>query len=85
MLSRISSSEDSDPNISFHVNTEKSSSIAVYEYFSAKVSQTRSDQVTKSWMFYFGVSVLLAMVGAISVQLLIIFDVSFKSTTCMAD
>ncbi|XP_057787999.1 uncharacterized protein LOC131005182 [Salvia miltiorrhiza] len=45
VLSRISSGEDSDPNISFHVNIEKSSSTAVYEYFSAKLSETRSDQI----------------------------------------
>lgn len=54
MLSQISSREDSDPNISVHVNIEKSSSTAVYEYFSAKLSDTISDQVTQSWMFYFG-------------------------------
>ncbi|XP_047980672.1 uncharacterized protein LOC125222216 [Salvia hispanica] len=45
VLSQISSREDSDPNISIHVNIEKSSSTAVYEYFSAKLSDTRSDQI----------------------------------------
>lgn len=73
MFSRISSREDSDPNISFHVNIEKSSSSAVYEYFSAKLSETGSDQVTKSWMFCFGFSALLPYASAISVQLLIFF------------
>ncbi|KAL1534424.1 hypothetical protein AAHA92_30600 [Salvia divinorum] len=45
VLSQISSWEHSDPNISIHVNIEKSSSTAVYEYFSAKLSDTRSDQI----------------------------------------
>ncbi|XP_042006072.1 uncharacterized protein LOC121754845 [Salvia splendens] len=45
VLSQISSGEDSDPNISFHVNIEKSSSTTVYEYFSAKLSDTISDQI----------------------------------------
>ncbi|KAH6789867.1 heat shock protein [Perilla frutescens var. frutescens] len=45
VLSKISPREDSDPNLWFHVNIEKSSSTAVYEYFSAKLLEARSDQV----------------------------------------
>lgn len=45
VLSKISPSEDSDPNLGFHVNIEKSSSTSVYEYFSAKLSETISDQI----------------------------------------
>lgn len=46
VLSKISPSEDSDPNLGFQVNIEKSSSTSVYEYFSAKLSETISNQVT---------------------------------------
>ncbi|KAI3445817.1 hypothetical protein Pfo_002482 [Paulownia fortunei] len=43
VLSQISPREDSDMNLTFHVNVEKSSSTAAYEYFSAKLSETRFD------------------------------------------
>ncbi|KAL2537123.1 hypothetical protein Fot_18514 [Forsythia ovata] len=39
----IPSNEECDGNLVFHVNLEKSSSTAVYEYFSAKLSETRFD------------------------------------------
>lgn len=42
-LSRISSREYFDVNVTFHVNIEKSSSTAAYEYFSAALTETRSD------------------------------------------
>ncbi|XP_011087978.1 uncharacterized protein LOC105169304 isoform X2 [Sesamum indicum] len=47
VLSQISPREDSDINISFYVNIEKSSSTAAYEYFSAKLSETRCDNGDK--------------------------------------
>ncbi|KAI3445814.1 hypothetical protein Pfo_002479 [Paulownia fortunei] len=43
VLSQISPREDSDMNLTFHVNFEKSSSTAAYEYFSAKLSETIFD------------------------------------------
>ncbi|KAL6517582.1 hypothetical protein OROMI_033283 [Orobanche minor] len=44
VLSRVSSREDSDNNLTFYVNIESSSSTAAYEYFSAKLSQTGFDK-----------------------------------------
>ncbi|KAM6595566.1 hypothetical protein CsatA_006090 [Cannabis sativa] len=41
VLPIIPSEEDCPANLKFHLNVEKSSSIAVYEYFSAKLSQTK--------------------------------------------
>lgn len=45
VLPRIPKMAD-NPNLCFHVNIEKSSSTAVYEYFLAKLSETKPDQVT---------------------------------------
>ncbi|XP_073270671.1 uncharacterized protein [Primulina huaijiensis] len=42
-LSRISSRECFDTNLTFHVDIEKSCSTAAYEYFSAALTETRSD------------------------------------------
>ncbi|KAL6545839.1 hypothetical protein OROGR_009713 [Orobanche gracilis] len=47
VLSRVSSREDSDNNLTFYVNIESSSSTAAYEYFSAKLSQTGFDKDDK--------------------------------------
>ncbi|XP_028109961.1 uncharacterized protein LOC114308549 [Camellia sinensis] len=41
VLSKISSDHDCSGNLTFHVDIEKSSSTAVYEYFSAKLSEMR--------------------------------------------
>ncbi|KAL8541725.1 hypothetical protein ACS0TY_002832 [Phlomoides rotata] len=41
VLLQFSPREDSDMNLMFHVDIEKSSSAAAYEYFSAKLSETR--------------------------------------------
>ncbi|KAG8368542.1 hypothetical protein BUALT_Bualt15G0056400 [Buddleja alternifolia] len=43
VLPRLSSREVSDTNLTFHVNVEKSSSTAAYEYFSAQVLESRCD------------------------------------------
>uniref|UniRef100_A0A5B7C0F6 Uncharacterized protein n=1 Tax=Davidia involucrata TaxID=16924 RepID=A0A5B7C0F6_DAVIN len=42
VLSKISSKEDCNGNLTFHVDPEKSSSTAVYEYFSAKLAEMKS-------------------------------------------
>lgn len=44
----IPSSKECDAKLVFHVNLEKSSSTAVYEYFSAKLSKTGFDNVSVS-------------------------------------
>ncbi|KAK9286303.1 hypothetical protein L1049_014693 [Liquidambar formosana] len=44
VLSHISSTEDCPANLSFHVDLEKSSSSAVYEYFSTKLADMKSTQ-----------------------------------------
>ncbi|XP_028087536.1 uncharacterized protein LOC114288253 [Camellia sinensis] len=41
ILSKISSDHDCSGNLTFHVDIEKSSSTAVYEYFSAKLSEMK--------------------------------------------
>ncbi|CAL5434496.1 unnamed protein product [Camellia sinensis] len=49
VLSKISSDHDCSGNLTFHVDIEKSSSTAVYEYFSAKLSEMKySDGNAKS-------------------------------------
>lgn len=48
MVSQFSPTTDSDMNLRLHVNVEKSSSTAAYEYFSAKLSETRSSNVSES-------------------------------------
>lgn len=59
MLVQFSPSEDSNMNLKFNVNIEKSSSIAAYEYFSAKLSEMRHSNVSACTnpKFYFGSSV----------------------------
>ncbi|CAI9286985.1 unnamed protein product [Lactuca saligna] len=47
-LSDIHLYEDHNSNLTYHVNLEKSSSSAVYDYFCAKLSETRSNDVSKS-------------------------------------
>ncbi|GMN58312.1 hypothetical protein TIFTF001_027409 [Ficus carica] len=49
VLRNVLSTEDCPENLAFHVNVEKSSSIAVYEYFSAKIAEARcSDGMVES-------------------------------------
>ncbi|GFP86852.1 hypothetical protein PHJA_000829000 [Phtheirospermum japonicum] len=43
VLSRVSTGEDSDTNLTFYVNTETSSSTATYKYFAAKLLETGFD------------------------------------------
>lgn len=46
VLSRIPTSEDYRGNLTVHIDVEKSSSTAVYEYFSAKLSEIKSSNVS---------------------------------------
>lgn len=46
MLQHIPSDEECPENLRFHVNVEKSSSTAVYEYFSAKLGDTQNYDVS---------------------------------------
>ncbi|PON93710.1 heat shock protein [Trema orientale] len=41
VLAKIPCEEDCPANLTFHLNVEKSSSMAVYEYFSAKLAETK--------------------------------------------
>ena len=46
--SKISSDHDCQRNLTFYVDLEKSSSIAVYEYFSAKLKETKTSDASTS-------------------------------------
>ena len=47
ILPNMPSEEDCPANLTFNLNFEKSSSVAVYEYFSAKLAETKnSDNVS---------------------------------------
>lgn len=48
VLRNVPSMEDCSENLAFHVNVEKSSSIAVYEYFSAKIAEARCSGVSEN-------------------------------------
>lgn len=45
-LSQLSSKEESNENLVFHLNLERSSSFSAYEYFSSKLSEIGSDDVS---------------------------------------
>lgn len=66
--------EDWDENLLFHVNLEKSSSVAVYEYFSSKLTEICSDDVSASVIydlyscFLFRWAVSIQVTDAISIS-----------------
>ena len=46
--SKVSSDHDCRGNLAFHVDIEKSSSISAYEYFSARLKEMKSSDVSTS-------------------------------------
>jgi hypothetical protein len=48
VLAQIPSAEDHPDNLTFHIDIEKSSSTAVYEYFSNKLADIRCPDVSRN-------------------------------------
>lgn len=55
VLRNVPSMEDCPENLAFHVNVEKSSSTAVYDYFSAKIAEARCSGVSENVSYFFSV------------------------------
>ena len=47
VLRNVPSKEDCSEKLEFHVNVEKSSSVAVYDYFSAKLAEIKHSDVSE--------------------------------------
>lgn len=57
VISKLSNEEGGFQNVEFHVDVEKSSSTAAYEYFSSKLVDMRTNDVSTpylsfSWMLF---------------------------------